>query len=69
MSAVRPEEKLELLKLALEHGLEVRTLYRDRRVVSVDMASPRYVLIEYEDGGVDKMHMSDFGRRRFVILL
>jgi predicted DNA-binding transcriptional regulator YafY len=66
---MRPEEKLELLKLALEHGLEVRTLYRDRRVVSVDMPSERYVAIRYEDGGVDKMHMSDFGRRRFVILL
>jgi len=66
---MRPEEKLELLKLALERGLEVRTLYRDRRVVSIDMPSERYVVIRYEDGGVDKMHMSDFGRRRFVILL
>jgi hypothetical protein len=66
---VRPEEKLELLRLALERGLEVRTVYRDRRVVAVDRPSERYVAIRYEDGGVDKIHMSDFGRRRFVILL
>jgi hypothetical protein len=38
-------------------------------VVAVDMASERYVLIVYEDGGVDKLHMTDFGRRRFVAVL
>jgi len=66
---MRPEEKLELLRLALERGLEVRTVYRNRRVVAVDRASERYVAIRYEDGGVDKMHVSDFGRRRFVVVL
>jgi len=66
---MRPEEKLEFLRLALERGLEVRTLYRNRRVVAVEKASERYVAIRYEDGGVDKMHVSDFGRRRFVIRL
>ena len=64
-----PEEKLDLLRLALERGLEVRTLYRDRRVVAVERVSERYVRIRYEDGGVDKMHVSDFARRRFVIRL
>jgi hypothetical protein len=66
---MRPEEKLEFLRLALERGLEVRTLYRDRRVVAVELVSERYVRIRYEDGGVDKMHVSDFDRRRFVIRL
>jgi len=66
---MRPEEKLEFLRLALERGLEVRTLYRNRRVVAAEKASERYVAIRYEDGGVDKMHVSDFGRRRFVIRL
>jgi len=66
---MRPEEKLELLRLALERGLEVRTVYRNRRVVAVDRPSERYVAIRYEDGGVDKMHVSDFGRRRFVVVL
>jgi hypothetical protein len=64
-----PEEKLEFLRLALELGAEVKTRYRSRRVVAVDLASERYVLIVYEDGGVDKLHMADFGRRRFVVAL
>jgi len=66
---MRPEEKLELLKALLERGLEVRTVYRDRRVVSVEKASERYVSIRYEDGGVDKLYIADFGRRRFVVVL
>jgi hypothetical protein len=66
---MRPEEKFEVLKALLERGAEVRTLYRDRRVVSVEKASERYVLIRYEDGGVDKLHVTDFGRRRFVVVL
>jgi len=66
---MRPEEKLELLKALLERGVEVVTLYKNRRVVSVERASERYVLIKYTDGGVDKMHISDFGRRRFVVVL
>ena len=66
---MRPEEKLEFLRLALERGLEVRTLYRDRRVTAVEKASERYVAVRYEDGGVDKLYIADFGRRRFAILL
>jgi hypothetical protein len=66
---VTPEEKLEFLRLALELGAEVKTRYRSRRVVSIDKPSERYVLIVYEDGGVDKLHMTDFGRRRFVVVL
>ncbi len=64
-----PEEKLELLRTLLERGIEVRTLYRGRRVVSIEKASERYVLVRYEDGGADKMHITDFGRRRFVVVL
>ena len=66
---MRPEEKLELLRTLVERGVEVRTLYRDRRVVAVEKASERYVLIKYADGGVDKMHITDFARRRFVVVL
>ncbi|MEM4439441.1 MAG: hypothetical protein QW680_12525 [Pyrobaculum sp.] len=66
---MKPEEKFEVLKTLLERGAEVRTLYRDRRVVSIEKASERYVLIRYEDGGVDKLYIADFGRRRFVVVL
>ncbi len=66
---MRPEEKLELLRTLLERGVEVRTLYRDRRVVAVEQVSERYVRIRYEDGGVDKLYIADFGRRRFVVVL
>jgi hypothetical protein len=66
---MRPEEKFELLRSLLERGVEVRTLYRDRQVVAVEKASERYVLIKYADGGVDKLYVADFGRRRFVVVL
>ncbi len=66
---VKPEEKLELLKMLLTLGAEVRTFYKTRRVVSVEKASERYVLIKYEDGSVDKLYVADFARRRFVVLL
>jgi hypothetical protein len=66
---MRPEEKLKLLKLLLKRGAEVKTRYKARRVVAVEKASERYVLIKYADGGVDKLHMTDFGRRRFVAVL
>ena len=66
---MRPEEKLEFLRRALERGIEVRTLYRNRRVVAVEQVSERYVLIRYEDGGVDKLYIANFGRRRFVAVL
>jgi len=66
---VKPEEKLELLRTLLERGVEVRTFYRGRRVVAVEQVSERYVLIRYEDGGVDKLYIADFGRRRFVAVL
>ena len=66
---VTPEEKLELIRLLLERGAEVRTFYRARRVVAVEKASERYVLIKYADGGVDKLHITDFGRRRFAVVL
>ena len=66
---MRPEEKFEVLKSLLERGVEVRTLYKNRRVVSVEKASERYILVKYEDGGVDKLYIADFGRRRFVAVL
>jgi hypothetical protein len=66
---VKPEEKLEFLRLALALGAEVRTFYKSRRVVAVEQVSERYVLIRYEVGGVDKLYIADFGRRRFVAVL
>ncbi len=66
---MRPEEKLELLRMLLERGVEVRTFYRSRRVVSIEKASERYVLIKYADGGFDKLYIADFGRRRFGAVL
>jgi hypothetical protein len=66
---MRPEEKLELLRTLIERGVEVRTLYKARQVVAVEKASERYVLIKYADGGVDKLYIADFGRRRFVVVL
>jgi hypothetical protein len=65
---MRPEEKFVLLKALLERGAEVRTLYKNRRVVSVEKVSERYILVRYECG-VDKLHVTDFGRRRFVVVL
>jgi hypothetical protein len=62
------EAKLELLKLLLSRGVEVRTYYRRRRVAAVER-SGSYVLIRYEDGGADKLHMQNFARRRFVAVL
>ncbi len=64
---VTPEEKLELLKMLLERGVEVKTRYRNRRVVAVERADSQ-VVIQYEDGA-EKMHIRDFGRRRFVVVL
>ena len=66
---MKPEEKLELLRALLERGAEVRTFYKSRRVVAVEQVSERYVRIRYEDGGVDKLYIADFGRRRFVVVL
>jgi hypothetical protein len=66
---MKPEEKLAFLRLALLLGAEVKTFYKSRRVVDVDMASERYILIKYGDGGADKIHISDFSRRRFVVVL
>ena len=64
-----PEEKLEVLRALLERGVEVRTLYRNRRVVAVEQVSERYVLIRYEDGGADKLRLQHFASRRFVAVI
>ncbi len=66
---MRPEEKLELLRTLLKRGAEVRSLYRNRRVVAVERVSERYVLIKYAEGCADKMHITDLYRRRFVVVL
>jgi hypothetical protein len=63
-----PEAKFELLWLLLQHGVEVRTYYRGRRVVSVERVDSQ-VFISYEDGGVDKIHLRDLARRRFVAII
>ena len=66
---MRPGEKLVLLRTLLERGAEVRTFYRDRRVVTVEQVSERYVVIRYEDGGAGKLYIADFGRWRFVAVI
>jgi len=66
---VTPEEKLEFLKLLLERGIEVRTLYRNRRVVSIEKASEQYVLIRYDDGSTDKLRLRHFASRRFIAVI
>ncbi len=65
---MRPEEKLELLRMLLERNAEVRTYYRNRRVVVVEKADSQ-VVIRYEDGDIDKITMQHFTRRRFVVVL
>jgi hypothetical protein len=63
-----PEKKLELLRLLLEHGVEVKTSRKSKRVTSVERTDGQVVL-RYEDGSVDKMHIRDFARRRFVVVI
>ncbi len=65
-----PEEKLELLRMLIEHGVEVWTRYRQRRVVAVGKATnSNHVIIQYEDGSSDKITMQHFATRRFVVVL
>jgi hypothetical protein len=63
-----PEEKFELLKLLLQRGVEVLTLYKRRRVATIERADS-YVVIRYADSGIDKIHLRDFGKRRFVAVI
>jgi len=63
-----PEEKFELLKLLLQRGVEVQTLYKRKRIAAIERADS-YVVIRYADSGVDKMHLRDFGKRRFVAVI
>ncbi len=67
--AMTPEEKFELLRTLLERGAEVKTLYKARRVVAVEQISDSRIVIQYADGGADRLHIRDFGRRRFVVVL
>jgi len=63
-----PEEKFVLLKTLLQIGVEVKTLYKRRRVTAMERTDSQVVL-HYEDGSVDKMHIRDFCRRRFVAVI
>ena len=63
-----PEEKFESIKLLLERGAEVATYYRRRRVAAVERADGQ-IVVQYEDGGFDKMHLRDFGGRRFAAVI
>ena len=60
-----PEEKFELIKLLLERGAEVATFYQRRRVAAVERTDGQ-IVVRYEDGNFDKMHLRDFARCRFV---
>ena len=68
MTPMTPEKKLELLRILSEHRIEVRTFRKSRRVVAVEKIDGQVVL-RYEDGNVEKMHLRDFGRRRFVAVI
>jgi hypothetical protein len=63
-----PEEKFELMQMLLECGIEMRTYYKSRRIVGLERVDS-HVVIRYEDGTADKIHMRDFARRRFVVVL
>jgi len=63
-----PGKKLELLRILSEHGIEVWTFRKSRRVVAVEKIDSQVVL-RYEDGSVEKMHLRDFGRRRFIAVI
>jgi len=63
-----PEEKFELVRLLLERGVEVRTYYKSRRIAVLEKTDGQ-VVIRYEDGNYDKIHIRDFNRRRFVVVL
>lgn len=63
-----PSLKLDLLRLLLEAGAEVRTLYKHRLITALE-DDGSHVVVRYADGGVDRIHIRDFGRRRFVVVL
>jgi len=64
-----PEKKFELIKTLIESGTVVRTYYRPRRIVKVEKVLDSYIAITYENGDTDRMHVRDFGRRRFVAII
>jgi hypothetical protein len=64
-----PAEKFALLNTLLMAGIEVRTLYKKRRIAALERPSESYVVIRYENGDYDRMHIRDFARRRFVAVI
>jgi len=68
-TSMTPETKFELLKLLLESGIEVRTLYKNKRVVALERPAESTVLIRYENGEFDKMRLATFAKRRFVVII
>lgn len=64
-----PEEKFALLKGLLERGAVVETRYRRKRVAALERPSERYVVVRYSDGCEEKMHITAFARRRFVVIV
>ncbi len=68
--ALSAEEKLAILQILLERGVEVWTRYRQQRVVAVERApDTNYVVIRYDDGTADKLRLQHFASRRFVVVL
>ncbi len=68
--ALSAEEKLAILQMLLERGVEVWTRYKQQRVVAVERVSDTsYVVIRYEDGTADRLRLQHFASRRFVVVL
>ncbi len=67
-NVMAPETKYELLRMLLISGAEVRTLYRNKRVVALEKVDSQ-VVVRYENGDADKIYIRDFTRRRFVAVI
>jgi hypothetical protein len=64
-----PEKKFELIKVLIENGVEVRTYYKPRRIVKAEKVADNYIIVSYENGNMDKIHMRDFSKRRFIAII
>jgi hypothetical protein len=63
-----PEERVELMRRLIERGISVYTYYRGRRVVAV-REEGQWVVLQYDDGSADRIHVNHFARRKFVAVI